>query len=134
MVALLDKEDLDVLKNNEEMDIAIKEATEIYESEFNKELESTERSILRKTDSSAIFGKQLPQLTGNQIILNSERILISSNTQETGIFSKKKFFVTTDDEITKDTKERIVLRSDKHISFATPVFILGHIHLSATQH
>ena len=90
-VALLDKEDLDVLKNNEEMDIAIKEATEIYESEFNKELESTERSILRKTDSSAIFGKQLPQLTGNQIILNSERILISSKTQETGIFSKKVF-------------------------------------------
>jgi len=62
---------------------------------------------------------------GNQIILNSERVLISSKTQETGIFSKKKFFVTTDDEITMDAKSRIVLRSDAHISFATPSVHLG---------
>lgn len=124
-VALLDKEDLEVLKDKDSIDQAISDATRIYEEEFNKELEKTEKSILKKTDSGAIFGKQLPELKGNQIILNSERVIISSKTQETGIFSKKKFFVTTDDEITMDAKHRIVLRSDAHISFATPSVHLG---------
>jgi hypothetical protein len=124
-VSLLDKEDLDTLKDVDKVDKAIAEAEKAYESEFNKELEKTERDVLRKTDSGAIFGKQLPELVGNQIIINSERVLISSKTQETGIFSKKKFFVTTDDEITLDAKERIVIRSDKHISLATSSVHLG---------
>ena len=124
-VSLLDKEDLTTLKNTDEVDLAIADATRVYEEEFNKELEKSEKSILKKNDSGAIFGKQLPALVGNQIILNSERVLISSKTQETGIFSKKKFFVTTDDEITMDAKSRIVLRSDAHISFATPSVHLG---------
>lgn len=124
-VSLLDKEDLDSLKNKQEVDSLLNETSRIYEETFNAELEKVEKSVLKKTDSGAIFGKQLPELSGNQIILNSERILISSKTEETGIFSKKKFFVTTDDEITMDAKERIVLRSDAHISFATPSIHLG---------
>jgi hypothetical protein len=124
-VSLLDKEDLDTLKNTDEVDAAVANATNLYKEEFSRELEKTEKRILKKSDSGAIFGKQLPELTGNQILLNSERILISSKTQETGIFSKKKFFVTTDDEITMDAKSRIVLRSDAHISFATPSIHLG---------
>jgi hypothetical protein len=124
-VSLLDKEDLETLKDVKKVDDAITEAEKVYKEEFNKKLSTVEREVLKRTDSGAIFGKQLPELTGNQIIINSERVLISSKTQETGIFSKKKFFVTTDDEITLDAKERIVLRSDKHISFATPSVHLG---------
>ena len=124
-VSLLDKEDLETLKDVKKVDDAITEAEKVYEEEFNKELAKAEREVLKRSDSGAIFGKQLPELIGNQIIINSERVLISSKTQETGIFSKKKFFVTTDDEITLDAKDRIVLRSDKHISFATPSIHLG---------
>jgi hypothetical protein len=124
-VALLDESDLDVLTDVPRVSTAIKDAETAYEDTFNMELEKSERILLKRTDTSAIFGKQLPELKGNQIVINSERVLISSKTQETGIFSKKKFFVTTDDEITLDAKERIVIRSDKHISLATASVHLG---------
>ena len=80
---------------------------------------------MEKTDGDAIFGEQLPELTGNQIIINSERVLISSKTQETGIFAKKKFFVTTDDELTMDCKKQFVVRTDANASIIAPTIHLG---------
>ena len=57
--------------------------------------------------------------------MNSERILISARTQEVGIFAKRKFFVTTDDEITMNAKQRIVLKTDAHTSIESPTIHLG---------
>ena len=57
-VALMDKEDLDNIKKVDEIDRAIAEASRVYEEEFNKELEKSEKSILKKNDGNAIFGKQ----------------------------------------------------------------------------
>jgi len=124
-VALLDEEDLTTLMDTPRIEAEINTAKKVHDKTFNEEMEKVEKSILEKTDGDAIFGKQLPTLTGNQIIINSERVIISSKTQETGIFSKKKFFVTTDDEITMDAKQRIVMRSDKHVSIVSPSVHLG---------
>tara|TARA_A100001037_G_C15151929_1_gene639844 strand:- start:3622 stop:6687 length:3066 start_codon:yes stop_codon:yes gene_type:complete len=124
-VALLDETDLNTLKDTPLMNSAIADAQKKHDETFDKEMEKVEKSVLTKTDGNAIYGKQLPTLVGNQIIINSERVLISSKTQETGIFSKKKFFVTTDDEITLDAKERIVMRTDSHLSIISPSVHLG---------
>jgi DNA-binding protein YbaB len=124
-VALLDEVDLDTLMDTPRMEAAINDAKKKHDKTFDEEMEKVEKTILEKTDGDAIYGKQLPELTGNQIIINSERVLISSKTQETGIFSKKKFFVTTDDEITMDAKQRIVMRSDSHASIVSPSVHLG---------
>lgn len=124
-VSLLAESDFNNLVDTSKMNSAINLAKKHHDETLDEELDKLEKSILKKTDSNAIFGKQLPELTGNQIILNSERILISSKTQETGIFSKKKFFVTTDDEITFDAKERIVMRTDSHLSLVSPSVHLG---------
>jgi hypothetical protein len=124
-VALLDEEDLEVLKDTPKIVANISAAKKAHDDKFDEEMTKVEKSILEKTDGDAIFGKQLPELTGNQIIINSERVLISSKTQETGIFSKKKFFVTTDDEITLDAKGQIVMRTDAHMSMVSPSVHLG---------
>ena len=52
-------------------------------------------------------------------------VIISAKTQEVGIFSKRKFFVTTDDEITMNCKQRFVVKSDRHASFEAPTVHLG---------
>jgi hypothetical protein len=124
-VALLDEDDLNTLKDTPLMNSAISSAQKKHDETFDKQMDDVEKSVLTKTDGNSIYGKQLPTLIGNQIILNSERVLISSKTQETGIFSKKKFFVTTDDEITMDAKERIVMRTDSHVSLISPSVHLG---------
>ena len=124
-VALLDESDLDTLKDTPLMNSAISAAQKKHDETFDNKMNEVEKSVMTKTDGNAIYGKQLPSLVGNQIIINSERVLISSKTQETGIFSKKKFFVTTDDEITMDAKERIVMRTDSHVSLVSPSIHLG---------
>jgi hypothetical protein len=45
------------------------------------------------------------QLIGDQIVVNSGRIILSSKTAETFLFSKKKFSIFTDDIVTIDTEK-----------------------------
>ena len=90
------------------------------------DLSKLEKKVLKEaSEGKVIFGKQLPALTGNQIIINSERILISSKTQETGIYAKKKFFVATDDEITMNCIDRFVTETKTHTSVISPTIHLG---------
>jgi hypothetical protein len=45
------------------------------------------------------------QLVGDQIVVNSGRVILSSKTAETFLFSKKKFSIFTDDIVTIDTEK-----------------------------
>jgi hypothetical protein len=45
------------------------------------------------------------QLIGDQIVVNSGRVILSSKTAETFLFSKKKFSIFTDDIVTIDTEK-----------------------------
>ena len=125
-VALLADEDLENLKDTEKVNQTLKEAEQVWDETFDKLVEKTENLVLEEQSSGIIFGLQLPDiLNGNQIVMNSERILISARTQEVGIFAKRKFFVTTDDEITMNAKQRIVLKTDAHTSIESPTIHLG---------
>ena len=125
-VALLADEDLENLKDTEKVNQTLQEAEEVWDETFNSMVDETENLVLEEQSSGIIFGVKLPDiLNGNQIVINSERVLISSKTQEVGIFAKRKFFVTTDDEITMNAKERIVLKTDAHTSIESPTIHLG---------
>lgn len=125
-VALLAPTDLENLKNNEEVDNTLADAEEKFNETFETEIEKTENLVLEEQSSGIVFGVQLPStLNGNQIVINSERILISAKTQEMGLFSKRKFFVTTDDEITMNCKQRFVVKTDQHASIEAPTVHLG---------
>ena len=124
-VGLLHPNDLKNLKNTEEVKKTLADAEKVYDKTFAKEIEKTENLVLSEQTEGIIFGAPLPTLNGNQIVINSERILISAKTQECGIFSKRKFFVSTDDEITMNAKQRIVLKTDMHTSIESPTIHLG---------
>ena len=116
-VGLMHPNDIENLKDNEEVQKVLADAEKLYDQTFEKEIEKTENLVLEQQSDGIIFGVQLPQkLNGNQIIINSERVIISAKTQECGIFSKRKFFVTTDDEITMNSKRRFVVKTDIHAS------------------
>jgi hypothetical protein len=124
-VALLDDADLETLKDTSKVNSALTEAKKAYDKKFDEIMTETEEKILNEPSGVQIFGKQLPTLDGNQIIMSSERILLSARSQEFGIFAKKKFFVTSDDELTFDSKSRFVLRTDSHMSAVAPTVHLG---------
>lgn len=125
-VALLHPNDRENLKNTEEVNKTLKDAETVWDETFETEIEKTENLVLEQQSSGIIFGVQLPEvLNGNQIVMNSERVLISAKTQEVGIFAKRKFFVTTDDEITMNCKQRFVVKTDTHASIEAPSVHLG---------
>lgn len=124
-VALLDKDERTVLKDTQKVEKCLEAAEEVYDKTFKDEVEKTENLVLSEQSDGIIFGAQLPILNGNQIVINSERVLIQSKTQETGIFAKRKFFVTCDDEITMNCKERFVIKTDAHTSIESPTVHLG---------
>ena len=125
-VGMLHPNDIENLKNNEEVQKVLEDADKKHTEKFNTEIEKTENLILEQQSGGIIFGVQLPTvLNGNQIVLNSERVLMSAKTQEFGIFSKRKFFVTTDDEITFNSKRRFVVKTDIHASIEAPSVHLG---------
>tara|TARA_Y100001934_G_C12288913_1_gene743737 strand:- start:96 stop:1541 length:1446 start_codon:yes stop_codon:yes gene_type:complete len=125
-VAVLHPNDIENLKNTEEVNKTLADAEKKFDEKFNTEIEKTENLVLEQQSGGIVFGVQLPEvLNGNQIVMNSERVLISAKTQEMGLFSKRKFFVTTDDEITMNCKQRFVVKSDRHASFEAPTVHLG---------
>jgi len=125
-VSLLHPNDLENLKDTEEVNKVLADADKVHTEKFETEIEKTENKVLEQQSGGIIFGVQLPTvLNGNQIVMNSERILISAKTQEMGLFSKRKFFITTDDEITMNCKQRFVVKSDRHASLEAPTVHLG---------
>lgn len=125
-VSLLHPEDLETLKDTDKVNESINTAKQAKKKKLNSNLSKLEKQVLKEaSEAKVIFGKQLPALTGNQIIINSERILISSKTQETGIYAKKKFFVATDDEITMNCIDRFVTETKTHTSVISPTIHLG---------
>ena len=125
-VGLLHPNDLKNLKKTKEVNKTLADAEKKFDEVFDTEIEKTENLVLAQQSNGIIFGVQLPSvLNGNQIVINSERVLISAKTQECGIYSKRKFFVTTDDEITLNSKRRFVVKTDIHASIEAPTVHLG---------
>jgi len=66
-----------------------------------------------------------PILNGDQIVLNSDRVIVSSKRGETFHFSKKRYAVVTDDEYTVDAHNQIILTTNTKTVINSPVIYLG---------
>ena len=67
----------------------------------------------------------MPVLSGDQFVLNTDRIILSSRYGETLHFSKKKYGIVTDSEYTVDAHRQIVLTTNTKTVINSPAIYLG---------
>lgn len=64
-------------------------------------------------------------LNGDQIIINTDRLILSSRLAETLHFSKRRYAVATDSEYTVDANDQIVLTTNRLTCLNAPQIFLG---------
>lgn len=74
---------------------------------------------------------EFPKLDGDQIVINSDRLIFSSKAKETFHFSKKRFSLVTDDEFTIDAHKQIVITTNEMTSINSPLIFLGEAYQMA---
>jgi hypothetical protein len=77
---------------------------------------------------AAFTGKsqfKYPILSGDQIVINSDRLILSSRYGETFHYSKKKYGIVTDSEYTVDSHQQIVLTTNTKTVINSPAIYLG---------
>jgi hypothetical protein len=100
---------------------------------------TTKKSMFSKTikeeqsffspDGSTEF--DYPKQDGDQIVINSDRLIFSSKANETLHFSKKRYAIVTDDEYTVDSNKQIVLTTNEMTSINSPMIYLGEAYQTA---
>ena len=68
---------------------------------------------------------KMPVFNRDQIVINSDRLILSSRFGESLHFSKKRYSVITDSEYTVDAHDQIVLTTNKKTVINSPVIFLG---------
>ncbi len=66
-----------------------------------------------------------PQLNDDQIVINSNRIIISAKKNETFQYSKKRISIVTDSEYTLDANDQIVINTNNKTVINSPAIYLG---------
>jgi len=66
-----------------------------------------------------------PSLNGNQIVINTDRMVISSRYGETFHYAKKRYAIVTDNEYTLDAHQQIVLTTNTKTVINSPAIYLG---------
>lgn len=66
-----------------------------------------------------------PPLKGDQIIINSDRLVFSSKAGESMFFSKKRLGMVSDGEFVVDAHDQIVLTTNKKVTINSPKIYLG---------
>lgn len=74
---------------------------------------------------TGITGFKYPMLDGDQIVINSDRLIFSSKRNETLMFAKKRFSIVTDGEFTIDSHDKSVITSNKSTTINAPKIYLG---------
>jgi len=72
-----------------------------------------------------------PKLDGDQIVINSDRLIFSSKANETFHFSKKRLSMVTDEEFTIDAHKQIVMTTNEMTSINSPMIFLGEAYQMA---
>jgi hypothetical protein len=72
-------------------------------------------------------GFKLPTLNGDQIVINSDRLVLSSRFGETFHYSKKRYGIVTDNEYTVDAHQQIVLTTNTKTVINSPAIYLGEV-------
>lgn len=88
--------------------------------------ESTFTSVVNKPIISGDEQVLLPKLDGDQIVINSDRIIFSSKANEFFVFSKDRIAMSTDSEFSVDAEEKITLTSMELLSINAPKIYLGN--------
>ena len=68
---------------------------------------------------------EYPTLDGDQVVINSDRLIFSSKANETFHFSKKRLSMVTDDEFTIDAHKQIVMTTNAQTTINSPKIYLG---------
>lgn len=68
---------------------------------------------------------KFPTLNGDQIVINSDRLVLSARWGEMFQYSKKRFGIVTDSEYTVDAHEQIVLTTNTKAVINSPAIYLG---------
>lgn len=66
-----------------------------------------------------------PKLKGDQIVINSDRLILSSRYDETFHYSKKRYAIVTDNEYTVDAHQQMVFNTHTKIVLNSPAIYLG---------
>lgn len=66
-----------------------------------------------------------PTLNGEQIVINTDRLILSSRMGETFHYSKKRYGIVTDSEYTVDAHDQIVFNTNVKTVFNSPAIYLG---------
>ena len=72
-----------------------------------------------------------PVLSGDQMVVNSDRIIISAKRNEMFQFAKKRMSFVTDDEFTIDAHNQIVINTNNKTVINSPVIYLGEYNQTA---
>jgi hypothetical protein len=68
---------------------------------------------------------KIPVLNGDQIVINSDRLVLSSRYLETFHYSKKRYSIVTDADYTLDAHQQIVLTTNTKTVINSPAIYLG---------
>lgn len=99
--------------------------TTIYKSIFGVTVENepTEEQTKYNPANSTKF--VMPSLNGDQIVINTDRLVLSSRFAETFHFSKQRYAVVTDNEYTVDANDQIVMTTNRLTCINSPQIFLG---------
>ena len=99
--------------------------TTIYKSIFGVSVdnEPTEEQTKFNPDNSTKF--VMPVLTGDQIVINTDRLVLSSRFAETLHFSKQRYAVVTDNEYSVDANDQVVITTNRLTCLNSPQIFLG---------
>lgn len=73
---------------------------------------------------------KFPMLDGDQIVINSDRLIFSSRYGETFHYSKKRYGVVTDSEFTVDAHDQIVMTTNTKTVINSPAIYLGEYNVT----
>jgi hypothetical protein len=77
---------------------------------------------------SSLF--KYPTLWGDQVVINSDRLIFSSRFGESFHFSKKRYGIVTDSEFTVDAHNQIVLTTNNKTVINSPAIYLGEYNVT----
>jgi hypothetical protein len=99
--------------------------TTVYKSIFGTTVdeEPTEEQTKFNPPNSTSF--VFPILNGDQIVINTDRLVLSSRFAETLHFSKKRYAIATDSEYTVDANDQIVITTNNVATINAPQIFLG---------
>lgn len=95
--------------------------TTVYKTIFCKEV--NEEQSLFSPKGATEFIK--PKYTGDQIVIQTDRLIFSSRFGETFHYSKKRYGIVTDGEYTVDADDQIVITTNKKTVINSPAIYLG---------